>query len=102
MELTQFKIESSEKITLRLRARDKKLLTRKAFSVNEYDYFSRLVEDPGSSHLIGRYTLEELKHLLGYIAISASNMKDFRGQKELESLYEYVARIMAHHDSSLC
>lgn len=94
--MAQFRIDTPEKIKLRLRARDKNLLAQNAFAKS--DYVSRLGRESDSSQLVGLYTPRELKDMLGYISLASSDTKGLKLQKELETLYDHISRTMARHN----
>ncbi|MFQ5579187.1 MAG: hypothetical protein ACE5FZ_01115 [Nitrospiria bacterium] len=97
--MAQFNIETSDKITLRIRARDRDLLARQNFS--QSDILSRLGRDSNLSQFVGKYDPEELQDMLGYLALAASTTKDLRLESELEALYDHISKVLASHDSGL-
>jgi len=99
MEITQYRIENKDKIKLRIRARDRDLLARQDFV--RADVVSRLGRDSNQNHFVGLYSAEELHEMLGYLALAASSTKDFRLERELETLYDHISRVLVSHDSHL-
>ncbi|HIE65844.1 MAG: hypothetical protein ABGX83_00285 [Nitrospira sp.] len=99
MEMAQFKIETSDIITLKVRARDRDLLARQNFS--QADLVSRLGRDSNLSHFVGLYSKEELQEVLGDLALAESSTKNFRLERELEALYNHISRVLVSHDNCL-
>lgn len=90
------KIKPEEKIDVRLTARDKQLLLE--HTLGDPEYAKRLELIPGSTDLIGQYTLDDLEDLIGYIAAEANHTEEAELQQELDALYDRLYKIQRSYD----
>jgi len=89
-------IKPDEKIDVRMTARDKHLLLEHVLA--DPEYAERLEPIAGSTDLLGRYTLDDLEDILGYIAAEANHTEDAKLQTELDALYEHLFNIQRSYD----
>ena len=73
--------------------RDAELVRDRTFA--DPEYVQRLKPSPGSDgRLVGKFTLDDLDDLLGYIAAEANHAKSKKLQKELDGLYGRLQGVM--------
>lgn len=90
------RIDPEDRIEVRMTPRDRELLLEHV--VVDPEYVERLDQTAGSSTFIGRYTLDDLEDILGYIAAEANHMEDSKLQKELDALWDKLHRIQRSYD----
>ena len=63
------------------------------------EYLRRFRATPGSGgRLVGKFSLDDLDDLLGYVAAEANHTKSKKLQKQLDSLYDRLKRVMDSYD----
>jgi hypothetical protein len=96
LSMTQRKrIAYGEKIEVSFSARDAELV--RDHTLADPEYVERLKPSPGGC-LVGKFTLDDLDDLLGYIAAEANHAKSKRLQKELDGLYGRLQSLMNAYD----
>jgi len=89
------RIANREAVEVSFSARDAELVRDHTFA--DPEYVQRL--KPGSGgRLVGKFTLDDLDDLLGYIAAEANHAKSKKLQKELDGLYDRLQRMMNSYD----
>lgn len=89
------RIDEGDQVPVRLTARDNKLLSD---LVIDLDYLERLRPIPGSTDLIGEYTLDDLEDMLGYVAAEANHTENTRLRTQLDELYDRLSRVQRSYD----
>ena len=89
-------IKPDEKIDVRMTARDKQLLLE--YTLGYAEYVERLEPIQGSTDLLGRYTLDDLEDIIGYIAAEASHTDDAKLKNELVALFDRLYKIQRSFD----
>ncbi|HEY3303959.1 MAG TPA: hypothetical protein VGL70_10550 [Candidatus Binatia bacterium] len=91
------RIAYEETIEVSFSARDAELVRDHTFA--DPEYVERLKPKPGSGGgLVGKFTLDDLDDLLGYIAAEANHSKSKKLQKELDGLHDRLQRVMNSYD----
>ena len=90
------RIEEGEGVPVRLGQSDVKLI--EGLTLFDDSYVTRLSASPGSTDVVGSFTLDELDDLLGCIAADANHTEDRRLERELDSLYDRLQAIMDAYD----
>jgi hypothetical protein len=92
------RIAYGETVEVSFRARDAELVRDHALA--DPEYVQRLKPSPGSGgRLVGKFTLDDLDDLLGYIAAEANHAKSKKLQKELDDLYGRLQSVMNSYDN---
>ena len=91
------RIAHGEAVELSFSPRDVELVRENTFA--DPEYVQRLKPAPGSGgHLMGKFTLDDLDDLLGYIAAEANHTKSKKLQKDLDALYDRLKQVMDSYD----
>ena len=90
------RIAPDERVEVTMSVRDRELLFEHTFADREYSRCLSAV--PGTTKLVGRYTLDDLEDILGFIAAEANHTEDPALEEELHALYERLAAIQESYD----
>ena len=93
------RIAYGEAVDVLFSARDAALIDDHTFA--DPEYVRRLKKTPGSSGgLSGKFTLDELDDLLGYVAAEANHTKSKKLEKELDALYDRLQKVLDSYDET--
>ena len=93
------RIAHKEPLEVVLSARDAELIDKHTFA--DLNYVERLKKTPGSDNrLSGKFTLDELDDLLGYIAAEANHTKSRKLEKELDALYDRLQNLVDSYEEA--
>jgi hypothetical protein len=91
------RIANREAVEVSFSVRDAELV--RDHTLADPEYVQRLKPSRGSDgRLVGKFTLDDLDDLLGYIAAEANHAKSKKIQKELDGLYDRLQRVMNSYD----
>lgn len=83
---------------MRLHARHRELLLEHTLA--DPEYAERLQPPPRGTGLVGRYTLDDLEDILGYVAAAANHTEDESLQTELDALFEKLLAIQGAYEDN--
>jgi hypothetical protein len=89
-------IDPNQRIEVRMSARDRELIVDHTFA--DPDYAKRLRAIPGESGYVGKYTLDDLEDLLGFIAAEANHCSDSKLEEELDELFARISTLQQSYD----
>jgi hypothetical protein len=89
-------IQPGDTVEVRLSLRDRVLLLE--HTVADPEYAERLQPTATGTEVVGRYTLEDLEDILGYVDAEANHTEDERLQRELDVLHDKLLAIQCAYD----
>ena len=84
-------IQPGDKVEVRLSDRDRELLFEKTLC--DSAYASALTRSPDGNGFVGRYTLDDLEDIAGYVASEANHTRSKKLQRELDDLCDRLSEI---------
>lgn len=89
-------IQPGDAVDVRLGARDRELLLEHTLADPEYG--ERLQPAASGTDFVGRFTLDDIEDILGYVAAEANHTENKRLQGELEDLYDKLLELQGAYD----
>jgi nucleotidyltransferase/DNA polymerase involved in DNA repair len=89
------RIQPNERDPLVLRVEEKQLIVEHTFSGPEYARHLRRFEE---GKVRGKFTLEDLEDMRGFVAAEANHMKEKKLVKRLDALWANLTAVMESYD----
>jgi hypothetical protein len=89
------RISEGDRVPVRLSADDRALLSDLLL---DSDYLERLQLIPGSTDLLGEYTLDDLEDIVGYVAAEANHTTNRSLRRQLDDLYDRLIHVQRSYD----